>query len=548
VSDTRLEAGPAAGGPPSYSPEELAVLSRHVSNVDRNVYVIYNLPPEVVAVIFAYVSRSPRSFRENLLSLIRDREIDLGELAAGFSGPDYGAAAAERASRFHEKWVVHYGHASVAELSSGIAVGVEKVSRLASACLELANPFLSFIEYSQRYQMPRPGDYYLPPALLEPGREGVRAAFRAAMEATYQFYQRLHRSLVPFLLRNVDRRPEETDQAFLGRVEKLSFEDARYALTLAVHTNLGMVGNARALRDAIVTLLSAGVPELAALGQAIRAEVSTVVPTLLRYADPDPYRIHTRERLAVAAALLGLAGKGAAAGEPGAPGPPAGRHAGPEVRLLEWTGRGQAPGAALNLLARALLYGNSAGPAGDVDGAVAALSPAQRERLVAEALERLGPHDHPVEAFTFVRYQAEFTVSEANWHQLLRHSRKVRFLPQAPSIDNGITVPPRIAAAGLVEVLDEAVATAEAAYRRVAAEVPGAEAYLVTNAHRRRVLADFDLWEAFHLVNLRGKPEAQWDIRQTVLALADRVREVHPFLDLKAPRYRPAATAPAQAP
>ncbi len=41
-------------------------------------------------------------------------------------------------------------------------IGIEKISRLASAELELANTFNSFTEYSQRYQRPQRGQIYTP--------------------------------------------------------------------------------------------------------------------------------------------------------------------------------------------------------------------------------------------------------------------------------------------------------------------------------------------------------------------------------------------------
>lgn len=531
----------ALAAPAKYSPEEAALLRRHVSNLDKNVYVIYNLPQEVVAVIFAYVSRSPRSFRDNLLSLIRDREIDLTGLVDRYATEDYTAAATERARKFHERWVVNYGHASVAELASGVAVGVERISRLASARLELANPFLSFIEYSQRYQMPQPDWYFVPAELDAPGHGELRAAFTEVARRTYALYAEIHRRLVPYLRFNLERRPKETDKGFESRTERLSFEDARYALTLAVYTNLGMVGNARALRDAIVTLLSDPYPETTALAEAIRDEVLTVVPTLVRYADPSPYLQRTPGLLADAARALGARPAGAGVGAPGDPAAAGARirAAGPEVRLLGYTGAQDGP-SALDTLVRALLFGVTTASAAELDAALAGLGEAAKRAVVEDGLRYLGRHDHPLDAFKAVRYQVEFCVSEANWHQLLRHSRKIAFLPQEPGIEHGVTVPPALEAAGLAPLLWEAVETAERGYRRLAERLPWVAPYLVTNAHRRRVLADFDLWEAFHLVNLRGKPEAQWDIRATVHRLADLIHQVHPFVDLRRARYRPA--------
>ena len=602
----------------SFTPEQRALLSRHVSNLDRDVYVIFNLPEEVIAVIFAYVSRSPRSFRENLLRLLEDPELALLDAPAAPAAPgqqEPGGAyafAAEKARQFHEKWVVGYGHASVAELAKA-AVGIERISRLASARLETANPWLSFIEYSQRYQMPRRGAYVVPPELAAAGDRALLERFHQVQDATYEAYLELFEGLVRHLERTEPPRAGEGERARRSRLEKMAFEDARYALTLAVHTNLGMVGNGRALRDMIVHLLSDPYEETTRLALAIREEVTKVLPTLVRYAEPNAYRMEAERALAEGIADVVARYGGARVGSNGG------------VRLLDWTGRlpeepaaaaaGTAPaGGAAGLgrregedqgrtglqeqtspaeaaagagqVAAAREEGGAAGAYREESGAsreeskehheeagaypeasttpdelraldrllgawltqhgelgwpetevvLARMTPAEKLDLFDRAVRALGPHDPPQDALKFVRYVAEFNVSEANWHQLLRHSRRVHFAAQAPTVEHGIVVPPRVQEAGLAHVLVRAVDASERLYHElVRAGLPLAAHYVVTNAHRRRVRAEFDLWQLYHLINLRGKPEAQWDIRRTVHELARQVMRVHPNLIARAP-------------
>ena len=113
--------------------------NEYVSNVDKDIYTVSNLPEEVIAVIFAYVSRSPKSFRDNLETIIKEEQ--LGQ---------------EKASKFHEKWVLNYGHASVAEHAS-VHVGIERVSRLFSSLLELSNEYQT-IQTCLLYTSPSPRD------------------------------------------------------------------------------------------------------------------------------------------------------------------------------------------------------------------------------------------------------------------------------------------------------------------------------------------------------------------------------------------------------
>ena len=512
-----------------YSDADLRLLQRHVSSVDANVYTIFNLPEEVIAVIFAKVSRSPLSFRDTLLQVIRDKEVAVDDLVNLYSDRGY-ADASEQARQFHEKWVVGYGHASVAEHAVA-HVGVERISRLASALLELSNPFLSFTEYSQRYQRPQRGGYYVPPVLGEPKYSRLRQRYMEANERAYDIYSQLQEALLIHLRSVLPRREKESERAYDSRLSKVSFEDARYALTLAVHTNLGMTGNARAIRDTLVRLYSDAYDETSALADSIKSEVTKLLPALLKYGDPNPYLISTSQALAEKApAALCNVPRRAVGAVPRPASAGGGSVAG--VQLSDYTGRGtpDPEAAALDaVLAETLIQHGGAG-AEEATAALATLSPAAKLELFGELIRRLGPYDYPVDPLKAVRYTVDLQVSEANWHQLLRHCRRVDFAAEAPGIAGGITVPPTIAAAGLTPLLEQAMTVVEQAHRAVAHELPLHAHYLVTNAHRRRVRARFDLWELYHLINLRAKDDAQWDIRFTTLDMVNEIRKVHPHL------------------
>src|SRR5512142_232049 len=109
---------------------------------EREIYLLSprSLSPETIAVAFAKTSRSPESFRA---------------IAAELSD--------EKSAQFHERWVVGYGHASVAE-HAVLHIAVENVSRLAIESLE-SNRLASYTEKSTRYQVWDPESYYTPQAI-----------------------------------------------------------------------------------------------------------------------------------------------------------------------------------------------------------------------------------------------------------------------------------------------------------------------------------------------------------------------------------------------
>ena len=111
----------------------------------RRVYPLSprDLTEEQLAVVFAMTSRRPEAF---------------DEIAKQVSE--------EKAADFHERWVLGYGHASVAEHAI-IHMAVENISRLACDSLE-DNRLASYTEKSSRYQVLPQGYYHLPEELDSP--------------------------------------------------------------------------------------------------------------------------------------------------------------------------------------------------------------------------------------------------------------------------------------------------------------------------------------------------------------------------------------------
>ncbi len=132
---------------------------------ERDIYLLSPraLSPETIAVAFAKTSRSPESFRD---------------IAAELSD--------EQSAKFHEKWVVGYGHASVAE-HAVLHIAFENVSRLAIESIE-GNRLASYTEKSTRYQKWGSDDFFIPRELeghplQEEYVETIRFLFRTYKES-----------------------------------------------------------------------------------------------------------------------------------------------------------------------------------------------------------------------------------------------------------------------------------------------------------------------------------------------------------------------------
>jgi thymidylate synthase ThyX len=474
-------------------------LTDYVSNLDKNVYAIFNLPEEVIAVIFAYVSRSPKSFRENLQTLLEKEEL--------LTQPGNQLLLSETARRFHERWVVGYGHSSVAEHAVA-HIGIEKISRLASSELELANRFNSFTEYSQRYQRPRRGDFYIPEEIDQ--WPSLREAYIQFQHQAYDVYETLLAGLKSYLEKKISPNKDETLKAYQTRIEKMAFEDARYVLPLATLTNLGMTGNGRALRDTLVILLSSPFPECVRLAREMEKEISFCLPTLLRHVGASAHLINSSQRFK----QLPHAGNGQAAGN---------RARTRSIDIPDYE-------TVLNRLCAGLLFSHQPVSHSQAEQWAKEQSLEQKEQLLRETLSDLGPFDNPHPVFETIRLKLYLSVSEANWHQLLRHNRRTSFIFQPPNVGGGVTIPPHVREAGLADVMHRFLQQAEQIYHQLAQESLTLAAYCVTNAHHREIVADLSLWELYHLINLRTSQEAQWDIRQTFEQIHHELSQTHPVI------------------
>ncbi len=474
-------------------------IKQYVSNLDRDIYTVGNIPEEVIAVIFAYVSRSPKSFRDNIMTVVHEEQL-----------------GRERASKFHEKWVLNYGHASVAE-HAAVHVGIERVSRLFSSLLELSNEYLSFTEYSQRYQKPEKGDFYRPEEMNE--LPSLLKEYNELNHFVYNTYLKINDNLFEFLKTSIPTPEGQEERTHLRAIEKIAFEDARYALTLATLTNLGMTANARAIEDTLTKLLSNKYPEARRRAKEIKDEVRFSVPTLVKYADENRYIRETNRELDHFASSYFNSVRSNNRHMPGA-------------RLLDWTGKGS-PNAeeyAILKMVNAILFEHSDHGYEDIEKSTKPNDLHSNLHILRTAIENLGKFDNPINVFRLVDYEAEFIISEACWHQLLRH-RRVNWVYKDPSVSYGITVPPNIQKSGSTELLEEATNRSEALFEKLMNEnLSQVASYVVTNAHNQSVLGKFDLWELYHLINLRMSEGAQWDIKNVIGLLAKEVSKHHPKL------------------
>ena len=263
-------------------------LAKYVTNTDRDVFALQNLPEEVAAVLFAFYSRSKDGLRENLLKLLDEGDLAMAE--PGGRDQPLLADAQAKAHAFHEKWVVGYGHSSVAE-HAVVKLGIENVSILASKLIEDGR-LASYTEKSTRYVQFDPSKAHYPEAILASPLAGL---YQETITSLMNAYTGWMEEFVAQIKQRVPKTEKQTERGYENACRSTACDLLRYLLPAATHTNIGLTINARSLETLITKLLSQPLPEGQKLGAQIKAESVQIVPTLLKYADASPYRAQWSE-------------------------------------------------------------------------------------------------------------------------------------------------------------------------------------------------------------------------------------------------------------
>ena len=445
----------------------------------RKIYLLDpgKLSQETIAVTFAKTSRSPLSFRQ---------------IAEGLTD--------EKSAEFHEKWVVGYGHASVAE-HAVLHIAFENVSRLAIECIE-SNRLASYTEKSTRYQKWAPGEYYVPQEVVG---EVYEATYRQCCDRLFLTYQN---SIEPVREKVGERHPRrqgESDAGWDNRIRSKCVDACRFLLPSAALANVGMTVNARSLEWAICKMLSHPLIEVREIGLAVKEVAQSEVPTLIKYADQMPYLSMAEDGLTVFADAVG-----------------AGR-SDETLSLIAYD-----PDAELRVIA-ATLYAQAGCSFKAALSHVHTLTEQQRSKLVEALVGNMGRHVPPLRALEHAAYTFDAQLDQGAYFELKRH-RMMTQTPQRLTADLGYAVPRLIVEAGYEEAYRTAMDAAEEAYRTLAVWNPHVAAYVVPNGFNRRVLMTLNLREVFHLCELRSQPNAHFSMRRLALRMAEMIREVHPVL------------------
>jgi thymidylate synthase ThyX len=489
------------------------------------VFAVYGVEPEIQAYAMAKYSRSSLSMKESL------REI-----------------SAQKAEKFLNTFYFQYGHRSIADLAH-IALAVERLSILAA--IELADEQRwDGQERSTRYQDFKKSGYYTPDFGGGQDDDEARKLYCETLDFLFSEYQALSAHMTQHLISITPKPAEMKQEAYERTLKARAFDITRYLLPLATNTSLGEIVNARTLETQVAHLLSHTHKEVRVLGESLKKAATSaaynvnaeslkklvddiravnpelgaraeqellhevrVAPTLVKYADPNPYEMETRRELRQAARELMKS-------ESVAPSKAI-------VDLLD-----EEP---LEVeIATTLLYEHCHHSYRQVRQALQVSGERFRREIIDLGLRHRGKHDELLRGFRAgQQFRFDILMDAGGFRDMHRHRRCIQVM-QAFTTQHGYEMLLDLEDAGVRHRYDAAMQRTQAAVEKLAARnAPEAEEnsqYAIPLAYRKRALFKMDFAEAVYISELRTTPAGHVSYRNVAYAMYEAVARKYPAL------------------
>ena len=517
--------------PQNFSPAERSLLSRYVTNTEGSVFALTNLPEVVKGALFSRYSRSAKGLRELLLTdFIQAPESEFAGIG-GFSGEALRSgetaakeseAAVKRAEGFYSRILDSYGDDSIAELG-GAHLAIENVSMIATKVLEDARIGGSPLEKSTRYVFfgdKVDGEYlfYQEPALMDSAH---RELYLNTNRALFETYREMIGPLTAYVEQAAQRDPGASAAAWRRSVRAGWFEGLRGFRPATALANMGIYGNGRFFETLLIRLQISPLAEMQTLGGAMLAELSKVIPSFVRRADPAHRHFSGFQQYHQSLTAFTERAPIPSAEGPIAPGGDPPEEPSP-VKLVDWD-----PAAPRKVLA-SLYFSGSGGDSAPLLAWAGSLSETERSARFQELADLRENRRHkPPRALELAFYTFDLTGDFGMYRDLHRH-RMLTQQRQPLSARLGYEMPEEIAGAGLQSPFAAAMERAGEAYERIAADFPEAAQYVVPMAYRIRWQIHINLRALIWLVELRSSPQGHPAYRRMAQQLFRKAAEVHP--------------------
>ncbi len=492
-----------------FTEEERRLLSPHVTNLDRPVFALVNLPETIKGALFARYSRYAGTLRRLYLD---EFAADVPEGGRPFEGVE-----GERAAGLYERVFMGYGDDSIAQVG-GAHVACEWVSNVLTKVLQRGR-LAAYLEQSTRYI---PYDQTLPDS-AGGGRRFYRddelgPEYAASMEELFAIYSR---SLAQVRQWAAERWPrgDEPQAAWERSIKAKALDLLRGLLPASTLSHVGVFASGQAYEQLLLRMLASPLPEARHFASMILEELKQVMPSFVaRVERPDrggewiSYLERRREAAEHWVSRMGLDRS------------PEGDENAPSVELVD------VEGSEDELIAASLFESASSSERTILDR-VRALPPDELAEVIADLVgSRSNRRHRPGRGWEAVRYRFEIVSDYGGFRDLQRH-RMLTCQWQRLSPNLGAGIPDEVREAGAGSEYERALEISRAEYERLAAAgMTEVAPYALCLGYRIRYLLDLNAREAMHLIELRSGREGHPTYRAVAQAMHERIASVHPAI------------------
>ena len=491
--------------PEQFSADEADVLRRYFTNLDGPVFALVNLPEVVKGALFARYSRSPKSLRRLFLDeFVGDLDIRGDQSIDATVGVD-------RAEELYQRIFVEYGDDSVAQLG-GVHLACEQASNLLTKVLEWGR-LMSYLEQSTRYiaydsRLGGRYRYHRDPDVLA-GPLGTR--YVGDLDRMFDAYSQCAEYVTDHVRSTVARDPDDSEFVYRTATRAKALDAVRGMLPAAATSNVGIYGSGQAFEGLLLRMRSHPLPEARDYAELMLHELRKVIPSFLRRVDLPERGGRWSRYLADTRRDTGALVDEMFGGTPVEPSA--------EVTLVDFD-----PDAEDDILA-AICYPHSSLPEEQIRERVRGLGVDERVALLrAYVGERTNRRHKPGRALERSSYRFDVLSDYGAFRDMQRH-RMLTIEWQRLTPNHGYARPELVDEAGVGALFDETMERSAALHDALAERFPEQAPYAIAMAYRMRYVMQFNVREAFHLLELRSSPQGHPSYRRVALEMHRLIAE-----------------------
>ncbi len=506
-----------------FSESQMKILERFVTSTSSNVFALRNLPEVIKGALFSRYSRSTLGLRSLLLKeFIQNEDMEFAAIAGGGADAERAQdqlAAIQKAQNFYDRILDGYGDDSIGELG-GAHLAVENISMLAAKAIEDSRIGGSPLEKSTRYiyfDQKSNGRYhfYQESVLMT---SAYRDLYLSTCNHLFETYSKLIPPLTALIEQGFPKDPVISKGAYAAALRAKVLDCLRGLLPASAMTNLGVFGNGRFFESLLQKLSCHNLTEMQEIGKHAHLELSKVIPSFVRRADPSHRHCQAFASFteAMQAEIKRMArAHSSAVKEKMEPG----------VRLSRFDADGAAK------VAGALLFAHGHGNLLEIQEYCKNLPSEELSRIldVAASSRENRRHKSP-RALEHATFTFEILADFGVYRDLQRH-RMLTQERQLLTCNFGYYTPPEIIGTPMEKEYADAMDAAKKAYQTIAAELPEEAQYVVPMAYNIHWYFQVNLRALQWLCELRSSPAGHPTYRWIAQELASQASQAVPAFE-----------------